>query len=294
MSDPAIRNISDTALWVAFYRALETERPDALFRDPFARALAGERGERIARSQPSYGGRHNWPFVARTVLFDRFVTDCVREGADLVVNLAAGLDTRPYRMDLPKTLRWVEVDLSDIFDYKERILGDAAPVCRLERVRLDLSDETARRALLTGLGAESSRAMVMAEGLLIYLSPEQVSSLARDLASVSSFGTWIVEVASPGLRKMLEKQTGDAVAAAGAAFKFAPAEGPAFFEPLGWRVADVQSLLKTAGRLKRLTWSLKFFSMLPESKKPAGDRPWSAIVRLERKSGTGDQHSGTT
>ncbi|HEX4566124.1 MAG TPA: class I SAM-dependent methyltransferase, partial [Vicinamibacterales bacterium] len=183
----------------------------------------------------------------------------------------------------PKTLRWVEVDLPEILDYKERILRDAAPVCRLERVRLDLSDETARRALLTRLGAESSRAMVMTEGLLIYLSPEQVASLARDLAAVASFGAWIVEVASPGLRTMLEKQTGDAVAAAGAAFKFAPAEGPAFFEPLGWHVADVRSLLKTAGRLKRLPWYLKFFSMLPESKKPPVDRPWSAIVRLDRQ-----------
>jgi methyltransferase (TIGR00027 family) len=283
MSDPAIRNISDTALWVAFYRALETDRPDALFHDPFARALAGERGERIARSQPSYGGRNNWPFIARTVLFDRFISEGVREGADLVVNLAAGLDTRPYRMDLPKTLRWVEVDLPDIFDYKERILGSAVPVCRLERVRLDLSDDSMRRALFARLGAESSRAVIMTEGLLIYLSPEQVTSLARDLASVASFRTWIVEVASPGLRKMLEKQTGDAVAAAGAAFKFAPAEGPVFFEPFGWRVADVQSLLKTAGRLKRLPWYLKFFSMLPESKKPPVDRPWSAIVRLERQ-----------
>lgn len=284
MPEPAIRNISDTALWVAYYRALETERPDALFHDPFARALAGERGERIAHSQPSYAGRNIWPFIARTVLFDRFVAEQVREGADLVLNLAAGLDTRPYRMDLPSTLRWVEVDLPDIFDYKERILGGAAPVCRLERVRLDLSDETARRALFARLGAESSRAVILSEGLLIYLSPEQVSSLARGLASIASFKTWIVEVASPGLRKMLEKQTGDAVAAAGASFNFAPAEGPAFFEPFGWRVADVQSLLKAAGRLNRLPWFLKFFAMLPEPKKPPVDRPWSAIARLERSS----------
>jgi O-methyltransferase involved in polyketide biosynthesis len=52
MSDtgPLIRNISDTALWVAVYRARETDRPDAVFRDPFARRLAGERGEQIAQS----------------------------------------------------------------------------------------------------------------------------------------------------------------------------------------------------------------------------------------------------
>jgi methyltransferase (TIGR00027 family) len=286
-----VRNISDTALWVAYYRALETERPDALFRDPFARTLAGERGERIARSQTSYGGKNVWPFIARTVLFDRFIQDEVRAGADLVVNLAAGLDMRPYRMDLPKALKWVEVDLPDILDYKEGIVGGATPVCRLERVRLDLSNETERRALFARLGEASSRAVILTEGLLIYLSPEQVATLARDLAAVRTFHAWIVEVGSPGLLKMLERQSGDLAAAAGAPFRFAPAEGPAFFEPYGWRVADVRSLLKAAGALGRLPVFLKLISFLPESKKPPVNRPWSAIVKLARI-GDRDQGSG--
>lgn len=53
MAEPSIRHISDTALWAAVYRARETDRKDALFRDPFARRLAGERGEQIARANPS-------------------------------------------------------------------------------------------------------------------------------------------------------------------------------------------------------------------------------------------------
>src|SRR5215471_17122089 len=120
MSKPesGIRNISDTARWVAVYRARETERPDAVFRDPFARALAGERGEQIARAIP-FADEASWSFVARTYLFDRFVTRAVEGGVDLIVNLAAGLDTRPYRLQLPAALRWVEVDLPEILDYKE-------------------------------------------------------------------------------------------------------------------------------------------------------------------------------
>src|SRR4051794_36815513 len=102
---PLVRNISDTALWVAYYRAQESERADALFHDPFARALAGERGAQIARSQ-AFGDKNAWAFVARTVLFDRLIDEAVRGGVDLVVNLAAGLDTRPYRMTLPASLRW--------------------------------------------------------------------------------------------------------------------------------------------------------------------------------------------
>jgi len=69
---------------------------------------------------------------------------------DTVVNLAAGLDTRPYRMALPAALHWVEVDLAGILDYKEEILADEKPVCRLDRVRLDLGDAGARRSFLPG------------------------------------------------------------------------------------------------------------------------------------------------
>jgi len=66
MSDaPLIRNVSDTALWVAAYRALESERPDALFHDPYARELAGERGWRILEGLPK-ARRTDWPMVVRT------------------------------------------------------------------------------------------------------------------------------------------------------------------------------------------------------------------------------------
>lgn len=279
-ADPLLRDISDTALWVAYYRARETDRPDAVFRDPHARVLAGERGEKIARAQ-TFGDQHDWSFMARTVLFDRFITDAVRGGADLVVNLAAGLDTRPYRMDLPRTLRWVEVDLPRILDYKERILEGAAPVCALERVRVDLSDVAARRALFGRLATDTSRAVVVTEGLIIYLGPEEVAALSRDLAAVPPFRTWITDLSSPGLLKIMTARNGGMLTAAGAPFRFAPPEGPAFFTPLGWMPAKVSSLLKTAGRLNRLPFFLKLISLLPEPAKPAPNRPWSAVIRLE-------------
>src|ERR1700727_2705347 len=108
-----VRNLSDTALWVAYFRARETQRPDALFRDPFAERLAGERGFEIANTL-AQGNKHEWAWVARTYLFDEFLSREIQEGSDLVVNLAAGLDSRPYRMDLPPALQWVEVDLLEI------------------------------------------------------------------------------------------------------------------------------------------------------------------------------------
>jgi methyltransferase (TIGR00027 family) len=279
--EPLIRDISDTARWVAYYRAQETDRPDALFRDPYARLLAGERGEKIAKAQ-TFADENAWSFLARTVLFDRFITEAVRGGADLVVNLAAGLDTRPYRMDLPKTLRWVEVDLPGILDYKEHILKAAAPVCALERVRLDLSDVAARRTLFSRLAAGAAHAVIVTEGLLIYLEADAVAALANDLAAAPSFGSWITDLASPGLVKMMIARGGDMTAAAGAPFKFAPPEGPDFFARLGWPPVKVSSLLKTAGTLNRLPFFLKLLSLLPEQQKPAPNRPWSAVIRLEK------------
>ena len=118
----SIRNVSDTARWVAYFRARETERPDALFRDPYAARLAGERGFQIANTLPE-GNSNEWAWVARTYLFDKFLAAEIEKGADLVVNLAAGLDSRPYRMDLPATLQWVEVDFPEIVSYKEEILA---------------------------------------------------------------------------------------------------------------------------------------------------------------------------
>ena len=277
---PLVRNISDTALWVAHYRAEETDRPDAVFRDPYARALAGERGAQIAGAQ-AFSNAHAWSFVARTYSIDRMVDDEVRAGADLVINLAAGLDTRPYRMNLPASLRWVEMDLGPILDYKERILESAQPVCRLDRVRVDLADVAVRRVALAAALAGSRRAVVITEGLLIYLEADQVSSLARDLHDLGA-ATWIADISSPALLKMLRERGGSMIAAAGAPFKFAPENGPDFFIPLGWKPVEIASLLKTAGRLKRLKGMLRFFAILPDPKKLPPRRPWGAVVRLAR------------
>jgi O-methyltransferase involved in polyketide biosynthesis len=186
-------------------------------------------------------------------------------------------------MELPRALRWVEVDLPGILDYKERILGDAAPVCRLERVRLDLSQKAARRALFARLAEDASRALVVSEGLLIYLEAHAVMSLGRDLAAVPAFRTWIADIASPGLMKIMKRKNGDMLGAADASFKFAPVEGPQFFVPLGWTPARVNSLLKTAGSLHRLPLFLKLISLLPESPRPSPTRPWSAVMQLERR-----------
>lgn len=279
--EPLIRNVSDTALWAAAYRARETERPDALFRDPLARRLAGERGERSVKEFPG-GTRHAWAWVTRTWLFDHFINRCLREGADGVINLAAGLDARPFRMEIPATQKWYEVDLPDLLAYKEEVLRGEKPRCSLERIPMDLSVPSARTGLFERLGGELSRALIITEGLLIYLSEEGVGSLARDLAAQRGFKYWIIDLASPGLLRMMQKQLGGPLKQAGAPLKFAPQEGPSFFLQHGWRVVEVRSMLKTAAEIKRLSFWMRLMARLPDSGGSQPSRPWSGICLLEK------------
>jgi methyltransferase (TIGR00027 family) len=278
-TNSSVRNISDTARWVAYFRARETERPDALFRDPFAERLAGERGFHIANTLPE-GNKHEWAWVARTYLFDKFLSSEIQKGADLVVNLAAGLDARPYRMNLPATLQWVEVDLPEIISYKEEMLGDETPHCQLDRISLDLSDAPARRRLFADFDRRAKKIVVLTEGLLIYFTSEEVGSFATDLAAGAHFQSWIIDLASPGQLKLMQRTSGAQLSDAGAAFKFGPPEGPKFFVPHGWEPKDVQGLLQTAAQFKRSPKGLR--PVVLDADGAPGNFPWTGVCLLAR------------
>lgn len=275
-----IRDISDTARWTAAFRARETERPDALFRDPLARKLAGERGEQIIDAV-KFGTKHTWSWVTRTVVFDRMIQAELDAGADIVVNLAAGLDARPYRMNVKPDVQWIEVDLPPITEYKEDVLEDDKPKCKLRRVKMDLADRAARKALFAELKAK--RSLVISEGLLIYLTEEEAGELAQDLAE--HFDRWTFDITSPALLKLLSKEMGPFLQQANAPLKFASATGPHFFDRFGWRVIDVQSILHNASKIGRLPWTMKVWSFLPPPKDgmPGEKLPWSAVALVERR-----------
>jgi methyltransferase (TIGR00027 family) len=279
-SGPVIRDIGDTARWAAVYRARETERPNRLFEDPFARELAGARGAEIAAAMP-FSEKNEWGWITRTYLFDQFVTEQVQAGVKQIVNLGAGLDTRPYGLALPPSLHWTEIDLPAVLDSKEEILSSAVPRCRLERIRCDLSDVASRREVFSRLQPSDGRALILTEGVLLYLSEQEVGALASDLSAVTGFDHWVLELVSPGLLRMLQKRLGP-LQEANVLPKFAPNAGPHFFEPWGWRPAVVHSLLKTAARLKRLSFPMRLMALLPESSGAQGSRPWQGVCLLER------------
>ena len=278
--EPLIRNISDTARWVAAFRAEESERPDAIFHDPFARKLAGERGEQIANAI-EFSKKNSWSFVARTYTFDEFIKQHVEQGFDMIINLAAGLDTRPFRMPLPPSLKWIEVDLPEILDYKQSILAGEKPVCKLQTFQLDLADRKARVELFKQLNNQCDKALIVSEGLIGYLDEEEVGALALDLSGQHNFRRWVFDMMSPGLLAMAQKEMGSFLKEANAPLKFAPKEGEGFFLRYGWRHLESKSILKTAAMLKRLSDEMMTYAAYPEPEGPKGDYPWSGQCLFE-------------
>ena len=148
---------------------------------------------------------------------------------------------------------------------------------------MDLSNVSARRELFGQLGDKANKVLIITEGFIIYLTPEEVGLLAQDLAHPRSFQSWILDLASPGLLRMLQKNMGAQLSQAGSALQFGPSEGPEFFARYGWKTAAVRSLLKTAARLKRLPLWMRMLAILPESAGSQGSRPWSGVCLFAKQ-----------
>lgn len=264
-----LEHISDTAFWVAHYRAMESARPDAHFRDPLADVLAGEHGEEIV-NRLRFARSTAWAMIVRTIVFDELILRCLNEGATTVVNLAAGLDTRPYRLPLPPSTQWIEVDLPGILEYKEEKLKNEKPVCELRRIKQDLSDAAGRRRLFAEIGASGRKTVIVSEGLLVYLPPADVGSLAADLRAQQNFRWWVIDIASPALVEMLMRWYRKQFDAAGIVMQFAPSEGPDFFKQFGWNPLEFRLSMQEGIRLNRTmpnAWLWRILSVFSSKKR---------------------------
>jgi methyltransferase (TIGR00027 family) len=277
-----IRNVSDTARWVAIYRAMESERSDAWFKDPYARRLGGERGEAIVRALP-HGTVDSWPIVVRTVVMDEIVLRCVRDGVACVLNLAAGLDARPYRLDLPASLRWLHVDMPEMVDYFRDAMSTETPRCELEFIGADLRDASTRRDVLAR-ASQHGPMLVITEGLLIYLVADDVAALARDLHDIARADWWLTDLASPMLLELLERRWSTTLRDGNAPFQFGPAEGTAWFAPFGWREAEFHSTWDDSHRLRRsppFAWLWRLLTVVTPKRKVDALRRMSGSVLLQ-------------
>ncbi|HET6228251.1 MAG TPA: SAM-dependent methyltransferase [Bacteroidia bacterium] len=247
---PLIQDVSDTALWVAYYRAEESKRKDALFKDPLANVLIGDRGKKIADSMKNISKNIAWSVVLRTLAIDAFIEKLLKEGVDTILNLGAGMDTRPYRMNLPATLKWIEVDFDHSISYKNKLLQNETANCALSRISLDLSNDQKRKAFLQEIGAQSKKIAVLTEGVIPYLTEKQVADLANDLYNTPSIVYWITEYMSPQVYPYL--QSADRVKKMkNAPFQFFPKDWMGFFKDSGWIQKEITYHGETGVRVGR-------------------------------------------
>lgn len=248
-AEAVVGHVSDTALWVAAVRARESARPDAVFRDPLAGKLAGERGRELAASMP-LGSAIDYALTVRTTAIDRLLAEAFRRGARRVVNLGAGLDARPYRLQLPPSLDWIEVDFPALISGKEKLLAGETPACPVRRIGLDLSDNGARRSLFAELARDGKPTVLLTEGLIAYLEPDKVTDLARDMRAAAGFRFWIMDYRQGKFRNHRERKA-LAERLRNAPFKFDIEDPKAFFGNLGWRPAEDLHMLDVGESIGR-------------------------------------------
>ncbi|WP_024803845.1 SAM-dependent methyltransferase [Nocardia sp. BMG51109] len=210
MATPKLTQIlagaSMSALGVAVIRAQETARTDRLYADPYAQVFVDAARSAFLDPAAPAGSADTWERVetlagrfyeGRTVgvrLADDRVRDWVGAGCRQVVDLGAGLDTRPFRMDLPEEVSWFDIDLPATFEFKEPVLerAGAAPRCGRHVVPADLSGEWANALAEAGFRPEEPTAW-LGEGI----------SLSRD--SAIALATTITALSAPGSRYALDR-----------------------------------------------------------------------------------------
>ena len=172
----------------------------------------------------------------------------------------------------------MEADLPELLAEKTQLLADQTPRCQFTRTAVDLADPDARNAFFNDALAGATKALVLTEGLLMYLDDRDVAALS-DAIKQPEVTWWILDFAGPGLRRMMNKKMAGMLQ--NAPFKFAPENRLAYFEDLGWRTVEVESLFAAAHHLRRLTLSMRLVAPLPQpDPRHPGRRAWSAVALL--------------
>ncbi|HWE14194.1 MAG TPA: SAM-dependent methyltransferase [Solirubrobacteraceae bacterium] len=243
-----------TARLTAAGRAVENRRADRLFEDPLAEALAGEEGFRLMEQWRLPGAPRENPTIGpRTRFYDDLVIDAVADGLSQVVLIAAGMDTRAFRLALPAEVIVFELDLAELLAQKQAILEleHAEARCRRVVVAADLAEDDWPHALTAGGFDHAARTVFVVEGLSWYLTEEENARLLDGLASL----------AAPGSRLGIDIISRDHLESPASAplFKFTAALGilwqfgtndPGFLAGHGWQaeVTDFDAFAKRLGR----------------------------------------------
>ena len=247
-----IQNVSDTSIWVAHYRAVESNLPEPLFKDPYASMLVGDRAPSIESIESQVSKFTRWVVVIRTYIIDQMIIDLISKGVTTFLNVGAGLDSRPYRMDLDPQLKWIEVDFLHIIEHKKKRLETYKPNCELERIGFDISNRSSRQSLFDKIARNHQKVAVITEGVLPYLTEEQVSEFSEDLIRNPNIEYWICEYFSPKVYRYLKDPKRTKVLK-NAPFQFYPENWMNFFESREWKLSQLQYYTEVSESLGRPT-----------------------------------------
>ena len=244
-----------TARLTAAGRAVENRRADRLFEDPLAEVLAGEQGFRLMEQWRLPGAPRENPTIGpRTRFYDDLVIDAVADGLSQVVLIAAGMDTRAFRLTLPAEVIVFELDLAELLAQKQAILEQehAEPRCRRVVVAADLAENDWPHALTAGGFDHAARTVFIVEGLSWYLTEEENARLLDDLASLAAPGSRLgIDIIS---RDHLESPTSAPffkfTAALGILWQFGTNDPAGFLAAHGWQaeVTDLDAFARRLGR----------------------------------------------
>ncbi|MFD2417630.1 SAM-dependent methyltransferase [Amycolatopsis pigmentata] len=193
-----VSGIGITALAVAAARAVETSRDDGLVRDPFAGVFVEAASPPIpmpTRSEPDAPDHVVWDHMSRFVgvrsrFFDEFLTGALASGPGQVVILAAGLDSRAFRLDQPQGTTVFEIDQPRVLEFKDQVLEarGATPRCDRRVVPADLREDWA--SSLGGAGFDRETPTIwLVEGLLPYLPDDLATTLLDVVHGLSAKGS---------------------------------------------------------------------------------------------------------
>jgi methyltransferase (TIGR00027 family) len=199
-----------TALFVATARALEAQKPDPLAVDPFAgifcRAVGGPAADVLDGQNPDHQlktpdfGEHFVNYQgARTRYFDNYFLQAAEAGVRQVVILAAGLDSRAYRLAWPDGTTIFELDRPQVLDFKREVLAEqgATPNAERREIAIDLREDWPQALRDSGFDASKPSAWI-AEGLLIYLPAAAQQQLFTGIDALASSGSHVaVEDGAP-------------------------------------------------------------------------------------------------
>lgn len=198
-SQKKLAGVGKTALEIAQVRAVESRRSDRLFDDPYAEAFvaaAPPGGIELAATGGATGVLRSaiHRVIVRTRFFDDYLLQACAAGCRQVVLLAAGLDTRGFRLTWPDGVRLFELDLPDVLAFKDGVLTGqtARPRCMRKAVPADLREDWETQLTEAGFTPTEPTAW-LAEGLLIYLSRDEA---ARFLTTVSELSAPDSQLAS--------------------------------------------------------------------------------------------------